>query len=242
MAKIEFDIYQLCFPVNMSDAIKKTVKKTVTWRQPPQSKIQFYDPALEIEEKPISLAPTGDKRLTTKAERIEYFKSLDKLCIPREAVKRFINTIMADLSPATLLNADAIIHVHQELESFIVSLIQRANLVTAHGGHKKVDIIDIALVLKVQQTPVSFDIDEMCETAIDDTKKEDTIGIPNPSMERLWYRAGASFVTSKGADFIRLVAQHYITEILSVALDRMSAASRKTITVVDFKDYESVDE
>lgn len=218
------------------------LKKKVTWTNPPQSKIKFYDPAEGAEDKPKSLAPTGHDRLTTKAERIEYYKLLDKSCIPREAVKRFINVIMADLSPTTSLNNDAIIHLHNQLESFIVNLIQRANLATTHGGHKKIDIADIVLITKVQQIPVSYDIDEMCETVVDGTKKEDTIGIPNPSMERLWYRAGASFVTTKAADLIRLIAQHFITEKLSAAIDRMSIATRKTIILDDFSDYESADE
>lgn len=209
---------------------KKT--KSVSWHRPLTSKVEIYEPLTPDPPKPTSLAPTGSARLTSNEERIKYFQSIDRFCMPRESVKRFVQTILSQFTESTTIHDDAIIYIHTELEKFIVAYITSANIVTEHAKRKKIDVEDIIATVKILHLLTRYSSHEDEIDSPDDA--EDTIGIPTPSMKRLTYKAGATFITPKAANMLRVIAQNHFSTIIKDALDNMISNSRKSINLDDF--------
>lgn len=210
-----------------------TKTKHVSWHRPLTSKIEIYEPLTPEPPKPTSLAPTGSARLTSNEDRIKYFQSMDRFCMPRESVKRFIYGIISDILEGITVHDDAVIYIHTELEKFIVAYIKAANIVTEHAKRKKVDVEDILVAINILQLLTTYSHYEGVTDYPDDT--EDTIGIPSPSMRRLTYKAGATFVTPKAANMLRVIAKNHFTPIFQSAIDNMLAHSHKIITMDDFE-------
>lgn len=207
--------------------------KNVSWRRPLTSKVEIYEPLTPDPPKPTSLAPTGSARLTSNQERIKYYQSMDRFCIPRECIKRFANATMSEIMDCVTIHDDAIIYIHTEVEKFIVAYITAANIVTEHAKRKKIDVEDILIAINILQLLTTYSPREDEIDCPDDA--EDTIGIPTPSMKRLTYKAGATFVTPKAANMLRVIAKNHFTIIFQSAIDNMIANSRKTITMDDFE-------
>lgn len=206
--------------------------KSVSWRRPLTSKVEIYEPLTPEPPKPTSLAPTGSARLTSNEERIKYYQSIDRFCIPRESVKRFVNAILSEITESTPIHDDAIIYIHTELENFIVRYITAACRIAKHAGRKKIDVEDILLGIDVNRL---LSRDSSHEDEIDcPDDAEDTIGIPDPSMKRLTYKAGATFIIPKAANMLRVIAKNHFSLMLQRAVDNMIANSRRTINMDDF--------
>lgn len=210
--------------------------KSVSWRRPLTSKVEIYEPLTPDPPKPTSLAPTGSARLTSNEERIKYYQSIDRFCVPRESVKRFANAILSEITESTPIHDDAIIYIHTELEKFMVRYITASNRITEHAKRKKIDVEDILLAINIKQllttdSPHEDEID--CPEDAEDA--EDTIGIPDPSMKRLTYKAGATFITPKAANMLRVIAKNHFSLMFQHAVDNMIAKSRKTINMDDFE-------
>lgn len=207
-------------------------KKSVTWHKPPTSKIEIYETQLPDSPKPTSLAPTGTARLTSNRERIAYYQSMERFCMPREAAKRFIYTILHCNFPGIIMDDDAIIYIHTELEKFIIDYISAAKLIAEHAKHKKIDIEDIYVTIGILRLLTSYSIN-IDESSYDDTAEE-TIGIPTPSMRRLTFKAGATFTTPGAANILRIIAKLHFTHIFQLAIDNMLTTSRKSLCIDDF--------